>query len=85
MFRRNLSVAESNMADVLYAMNRTDEALAKQRQVLVTGLALSAADPTNVTTRNDVVISGRRSERCWTPPAEAARRSRSSRRPWRST
>jgi eukaryotic-like serine/threonine-protein kinase len=57
MFRRNLSVAESNVADVLYAMNRTDEALAKQRQVLATGLALSAADPRNVTARNDIAIS----------------------------
>jgi non-specific serine/threonine protein kinase/serine/threonine-protein kinase len=57
MFRRNLSVAESNLADVLFAMNRTEEALAKQRQVLETGLALSAADPTNVTARNDVAIS----------------------------
>jgi eukaryotic-like serine/threonine-protein kinase len=57
MFRRNLSVAESNLADVLFAMNRTDEALAKQRQALATGLALSAADSTNVTARNDIAIS----------------------------
>jgi len=56
-FRRNVGIVDSNIADVLQALNRRDEALARQRQALATFDALAAADPTNVAARNDMAIS----------------------------
>jgi non-specific serine/threonine protein kinase/serine/threonine-protein kinase len=56
-FRRNVGIVDSNIADVLQALNRRDEALARQRQALATFEALAAADPTNVAARNDMAIS----------------------------
>jgi eukaryotic-like serine/threonine-protein kinase len=57
MFRRNLAVVESNTADVLSALQRFDEAVARQRQALAVFQELSDADPANVAARNDVAIS----------------------------
>ncbi|HXW08654.1 MAG TPA: serine/threonine-protein kinase [Vicinamibacterales bacterium] len=57
MFRRNAAVVDSNLADVLLALKRPDEALAKQRQALAAFESLAAADPTNVAAGNDVAIS----------------------------
>jgi tetratricopeptide (TPR) repeat protein len=57
MFRRNAAVIDSNIADVLLALRRPDEALARQRQALAAFEALAAADPTNVAASNDVAIS----------------------------
>ena len=56
-FRRNLAVAGSAVSDVLLALKRHDEALARQREVLAAVQALSAADPANVTAKNDIAIS----------------------------
>jgi eukaryotic-like serine/threonine-protein kinase len=57
VFRRNLAIANSNIADVLTALKRPAEALARQRQALTSFEALAAADPANVAARNDVAIS----------------------------
>ena len=57
LFRRNLAIAHSNTADVLTALKRPADALARQRQALASFEALSAADPANVAARNDVAIS----------------------------
>ena len=57
LFRRNLAIAGSAVSDVLLALGRRDEALAKQRDVLAATEALAAADPANVTAKNDVAIS----------------------------
>ena len=57
MVRRNLAVINSNTADVLSAMNRRDEALARQREAQAAFQALADADPSNVAARNDVAIS----------------------------
>lgn len=57
MFRRNLAVVNSNTADVLLALNRRDEALARQRAAQAEFQALADADPSNVAARNDLAIS----------------------------
>jgi non-specific serine/threonine protein kinase/serine/threonine-protein kinase len=57
MFRRNAAVIDSNIADVLLALGRSDEALARQRRALTAFEALAAADPTNEAANNDVAIS----------------------------
>jgi non-specific serine/threonine protein kinase/serine/threonine-protein kinase len=57
VFRRNLAIAGSAVSDLLLALGRRDEALARQREVLGAVEALAAADPTNATARNDVAIS----------------------------
>ena len=57
MVRRNLAVINSNTADVLSAMNRPDEALARQREAQAAFQALADADPSNAAARNDVAIS----------------------------
>jgi eukaryotic-like serine/threonine-protein kinase len=57
LFRRNLAVAGSNTADILLALKRPDEALARQHEALSTFEALAAADPTNVSAVNDTAIS----------------------------
>ena len=57
VFRRNLAIANSNIADVLTALKRPADALARQRQALASFEALSAADPANAAAKNDVAIS----------------------------
>jgi non-specific serine/threonine protein kinase/serine/threonine-protein kinase len=57
MVRRNLAVINSNTADVLSAMNRSGDALARQREAEAAFKALADADPSNVAARNDVAIS----------------------------
>ena len=57
MFQKNLAVINSNAADILLALKRNDEALARQRRALDTFEGLAAADPSNVVARNDLAIS----------------------------
>jgi eukaryotic-like serine/threonine-protein kinase len=57
LFRRNLAVVDSNTADVLLAMGRPADALARQRAAQAAFEALAAADPTNAAARNDSAIS----------------------------
>ena len=53
MLRRNHAVAESNAADVLFAMKRVDEALVRERRSLAVYEAQAAADPANAVAQND--------------------------------
>jgi tetratricopeptide (TPR) repeat protein len=55
-FRRNHAVAESNIADVLFAMKRVDEALAREQRSLAVYEAQAAADPANAAAQNDLAI-----------------------------
>ena len=57
VFRRNLAIAHSNIADVLTALKRPADALAHQRQALASFESQAAADPANFAARNDVAIS----------------------------
>jgi serine/threonine protein kinase/tetratricopeptide (TPR) repeat protein len=56
MFRRNHAVAESNVADVLFAMKRVDEALTRERGVLAVYEAQAAADPANAVAQHDLAM-----------------------------
>jgi tetratricopeptide (TPR) repeat protein len=56
MFRRNHAVAESNAADILFAMKRFDEALARERRSLAVYEAQAKADPTNAAAQNDLAL-----------------------------
>ena len=56
MFRRNHAIAESNGADVLFAMKRFDEALARERRSLAVYEAQARADPANAAAQNDLAI-----------------------------
>jgi non-specific serine/threonine protein kinase/serine/threonine-protein kinase len=56
VFRRNHAVAESNAADVLVAMKRFDEALARERQSFAVYEAQAKTDPTNAAAQNDLAI-----------------------------
>ena len=56
MLRRNHAVAESNSADVLFAMKRVDEALARERRSLAVYEAQAKGDPTNAAAQNDLAI-----------------------------
>jgi tetratricopeptide (TPR) repeat protein len=56
MFRRNHAVAESNAADILFAMKRVDEALARERRSLAVYEAQAKTDPTNAAAQNDLAI-----------------------------
>ena len=56
MFRRNHAVAESNAADILFAMKRGDEALARERRSLAVYEAQATADPTNAAAQNDLAL-----------------------------
>jgi non-specific serine/threonine protein kinase/serine/threonine-protein kinase len=56
MFRRNHAVAESNAADVLYAMKRFDEALARERRSLAVYEGQARVDPANAAAQNDLAI-----------------------------
>jgi non-specific serine/threonine protein kinase/serine/threonine-protein kinase len=57
MFEKNLAVINSNAADVLLALKRSDEALSRQQHALASFERLAAADPSNVVARNDLAIS----------------------------
>ncbi len=57
LFRRNLAVAGSGMADVLTALGRRDEAMARIGQSVATHEDLVRADPANATARNDLAIA----------------------------
>jgi non-specific serine/threonine protein kinase/serine/threonine-protein kinase len=57
VFQRNLGIIDSNVADVLLALGRRDEALRRQMQARATFEALAAADPTNVAAKDDIAIS----------------------------
>jgi non-specific serine/threonine protein kinase/serine/threonine-protein kinase len=57
VFRRNMAIAHSNIADVLTALKRPSDALAHQRQALSSFESQAAADPANFAARNDVAIS----------------------------
>jgi len=57
IFRRNLAIAHSNVADVLLALNRPADALTRQRQALASFEALARADAANAAARNDIAIS----------------------------
>jgi non-specific serine/threonine protein kinase/serine/threonine-protein kinase len=56
MFRRNHAVAESNAADVLFAMKRVDEALARERRSFAVYEAQAKADPTNAVAQHDLAL-----------------------------
>jgi tetratricopeptide (TPR) repeat protein len=56
MFRRNHAVAESNAADVLFAMKRIDEALARERRSFAVYEAQAKADPTNAAAQHDLAL-----------------------------
>jgi eukaryotic-like serine/threonine-protein kinase len=56
MFRRNHAVAESNAADVLFAMKRVDDALVRERRSLAVYEGQANADPTNAAAQNDLAI-----------------------------
>ena len=56
MFRRNHAVAESNAADMLFAMKRVDEALAREQRSLAVYEAQAKTDPTNAAAQNDLAI-----------------------------
>jgi tetratricopeptide (TPR) repeat protein len=56
MFRRNHAVAESNAADILFAMKRVDEALIRERRSFSVYEAQAKADPTNAAAQNDLAI-----------------------------
>jgi non-specific serine/threonine protein kinase/serine/threonine-protein kinase len=57
MFQKNLAVINSNSADVLLALKRADDALARQQLALASFERLAAADPSNVVAKNDLAIS----------------------------
>jgi tetratricopeptide (TPR) repeat protein len=57
MFQKNLAVINSNTADVLLALKRSDDALARQQRALAAFETLAAADPSNVVAKNDLAIS----------------------------
>jgi non-specific serine/threonine protein kinase/serine/threonine-protein kinase len=57
MFQKNLAVINSNTADVLLALKRTEEALVRQQKALAAFEDLAAADPSNVVAKNDLAIS----------------------------
>jgi non-specific serine/threonine protein kinase/serine/threonine-protein kinase len=56
MLRRNHAVAESNAADILFAMKRVDEALAREQRSLAVYEAQARSDPSNAAAQNDLAI-----------------------------
>jgi serine/threonine protein kinase/tetratricopeptide (TPR) repeat protein len=56
IFRRNHAIAESNAADVLFAMKRFDEALARERRSFAVYEAQARADPTNAVAQHDLAL-----------------------------
>ena len=57
VFQRNLAIAHSNIADILTALKRPADALARQRQAQKVFQALAAADPANAAAKSSVAIS----------------------------
>jgi serine/threonine protein kinase/tetratricopeptide (TPR) repeat protein len=57
MFRRNLAVAHSNMADILLALKRSDEALEHEQRAATTFQAQADEDPKNAAAQNDLAIT----------------------------
>ena len=56
MFRRNHAVAESNAADVLFAMKRVDEALVRERRSFAVYESQAKTDPTNAAAQHDLAL-----------------------------
>ena len=78
MFRRNLAVARSNVADILTALGRSKEAVLEEHRALETYEAQVREDPNNAAAKNDLAIAFIRLLRCSTPTGVRARRSRRS-------
>jgi non-specific serine/threonine protein kinase/serine/threonine-protein kinase len=57
LFKRNLAVARSNVADILTALGRRAEAMAEERRALDTYEAQVREDPTNAAAKNDLAIA----------------------------
>ena len=57
MFRRNLAVARSNVADILDGLGRRQEARAEERRALETYEAQVREDPSNAAAKNDLAIA----------------------------
>jgi tetratricopeptide (TPR) repeat protein len=57
LFKRLLAVVHSNTADILRALDRQTEAVARQRDALAAFEALAAVDASNAAAKNDVAIS----------------------------
>ena len=57
MFRRNLAVARSNVADILIALGRREEAMIEERRALETYEAQVREDPSNAAAKNDLAIA----------------------------
>jgi tetratricopeptide (TPR) repeat protein len=57
LFKRNLAVARSNVADILVALGRRAEAMAEERRALETYEAQVREDPTNAAAKNDLAIA----------------------------
>jgi serine/threonine protein kinase len=57
MFKRNLAVARSNVADILTALGRREEAMAEEQKALETYETQVREDPTNAAARNDLAIA----------------------------
>jgi tetratricopeptide (TPR) repeat protein len=57
LLRRNLAIVHSNVADVLVALDRRDEAFARQQRALAAFETLATADAANASARNDLAIS----------------------------
>ena len=85
LFRRNAGIVDSNTADVLTALNRPEEALARQRQAQRVFSELSSADPANVAALNDVAISRFKLAQMQEAAGQPMRRPANIGRPLRST
>jgi non-specific serine/threonine protein kinase/serine/threonine-protein kinase len=57
MFRRNLAVARSNVADILIALGRRADAMIEERRALETYEAQVREDPSNAAAKNDLAIA----------------------------
>ena len=57
MFRRNEAVARSNVADILVALGRRQEATVEQNRALETYEAQVREDPSNAAAKNDLAIA----------------------------
>jgi tetratricopeptide (TPR) repeat protein len=56
LFKRQLSVAISNAADVLQALGRVPEAASRRRESLSIAETLARADPSSATAQNDLAL-----------------------------
>lgn len=56
LFQRNLAVANSNMADILLALKRSDEALEREQRAFATFQRQADEDPRNAAAKNDLAI-----------------------------